>query len=116
YGSTMHGKQALDPAKKNVPLAYYYPTGPAGDLLGPLPPEPLPDGVAEDRRIGVIGLGIGALAAYARPGDNWTFFEINPNVVDFARHDFSYISDAEKVCPVSIEVGDARLRLREGNA
>lgn len=114
YGNTMHGKQALDPKIENVPLAYYHPSGPAGDVLGPLPPEPLPEGARANRSVGVIGLGIGSLAAYARPGDTWTFFEVNPGVVELARGYFSFVRTAEKICPVSIEIGDARLRLREG--
>jgi SAM-dependent methyltransferase len=114
-GRSMHGKQALDPALARVPLAYYHPTGPAGDVLGPLPG---PDAAAAPapRRIGVIGLGIGSLAAYAHPGDTWTFFEINPAVVDVAKNHFSYVANAEKTAALHVEVGDARLRLREGEA
>jgi SAM-dependent methyltransferase len=110
-GRAMHGKQALDPAKARVPLAYYHPTGPAGDVLGPLPSRDLR---LASRRVGVIGLGIGSLAAYARPGDDWTFFEINPAVVEVAHAHFTYLKAAEEVAKVHLEVGDARLRLREG--
>ena len=111
-GRAMHGKQAVDEAASRVPLAYYHPTGPAGDVLGPLPDivPPLPA-----RRVGVIGLGVGSLAAYARPGDDWTFFEINPAVVNVARDHFTYLQKAKAShAQVHLEVGDARLRLREG--
>ena len=110
-GNTMHGKQALDPEGALVPLAYYHPSGPAGDVLGPLPSwsKQLPP-----RRVGVIGLGVGSLAAYAREGDEWTFFEINPSVVEIAREQFTYLQRADEAAEVSVEVGDARLRLREG--
>ncbi|MDF2695000.1 MAG: hypothetical protein K0S65_3383, partial [Labilithrix sp.] len=112
-GRALHGKQALDPVAARVPLAYYHPTGPAGDVLGPLPT----DGVRlPPRHVGVIGLGVGSLAAYARPGDDWTFFEINPAVVDVARQHFTYLRTAEQIANVHVEVGDARLRLREGEA
>lgn len=110
-GNTMHGKQAIDAAAAHMPLAYYHPTGPAGDVLGPLPD---PAVSLPPRRVGVIGLGIGSLAAYARPRDEWTFFEINPAVVDVARSYFTYLKRAEETTTVRIEVGDARLRLREG--
>lgn len=118
-GSTLHGAQHLDPASKRMPLTYYFPTGPVGDVLGPLPTTaPAPDAheaaAIPPRRIGVIGLGVGSLAAYARPGDTWTFFELNPRVVDIARTYFSYLSDVPKDTQVAIEEGDARLRLREG--
>jgi SAM-dependent methyltransferase len=112
-GRAMHGKQALDPASARVPLAYYHPTGPAGDVLGPLSTG---DVKLPPRRVGVIGLGVGSLGAYARPGDDWTFFEINPAVVDVAREHFTYLKAAEQVAQVHVEVGDARLRLREGEA
>ena len=62
----------------------------------------------------MIGLGVGSLAAYARPGDDWTFFEINPDVVQIARNQFTYLTRADESAEVKVEVGDARLRLREG--
>lgn len=143
-GSTLHGAQSLDPASKRMPLTYYYPTGPVGDVLGPLP-FTLPKGakvrsavtpapgapvapgapgapVAIDaptvppRKVGVIGLGVGSLAAYARPGDAWTFFELNPRVVGVAQKYFSYLSDMPSGTLAEIETGDARLRLREGGS
>ncbi len=115
-GRTMHGKQALAPGSEHVPLAYYHPTGPAGDVLGPLPAARSGDAVSKlaPRRVGVIGLGIGSLAAYARPGDEWTFFEINPAVVDVAWSHFTFLEHARTTAKVDVEVGDARLRLREG--
>jgi spermidine synthase len=60
-------------------------------------------------RVGVIGLGTGTLAAYSRPGDRYTFYEINPLVVQLARTEFTFLSDS----PGRIDVisGDARLSL-----
>jgi spermidine synthase len=83
-----------------------------GDVLGPLPSTEAP--AAPPRRVGVIGLGVGSLAAYARPGDAWTFFELNPRVVVLAQKYFSYLSDVPTGASMEIETGDARLRLREG--
>jgi SAM-dependent methyltransferase len=114
-GSTLHGAQAVDPRLKRLPLTYYYPTGPAGDVLGPLPePGAARSAAGQERRIGVIGLGVGSLAAYARPGDAWTFFELNPRVVDIAKRYFSYLDGAPAGSVLGIEEGDARLRLRDG--
>jgi hypothetical protein len=133
-GNTIHGAQSLEPGSARVPLTYYHPSGPAGDVLGPLlasasspeaPAPPAPAAVPEplaasaapaSRRVGVIGLGIGSLAAYARAGDTWTFFELNPLVVDIARHYFTYLSTVPAGAEVAIEMGDARLRLRAGAA
>jgi SAM-dependent methyltransferase len=112
-GKALDGEQARDPEEAKVPLAFYFPTGPAGDVLGPLP---RPDVDLPPRRVGVVGLGVGSLAAYARKGDDWTFFEINPVVVDVARDQFTYLKRAEESARVHLEVGDARLRLRQGAA
>ncbi|MBX3185923.1 MAG: fused MFS/spermidine synthase [Labilithrix sp.] len=117
FGTTIHGAQKTDPADRRAPLINFFPTGPAGDLLGPVvragetPSEPL-----EPRRLGVIGLGIGGLTAYARPGDTWTYFELNPSIVTIAKDHFTFLSTMPENAKVEIEVGDARLRLREGPA
>lgn len=112
-GSTLHGEQSLDPAKQVFPSSYYHLKGPAGDVLGPLPAPT--DPTSPPRRIGVIGLGAGELAAYARKGDTWTFFELSPEVVEVARKHFSFLTNAEaRGVPLSIEVGDARVRIESG--
>ncbi len=104
HGATQHGQQAARPEGKPVPLMYYYPTGPAGRLLNALPPE-------RRRRVGAVGLGTGALAAYARPGERWTFFEIDPAVVRIASElpYFTYLATCEGRW--DIDLGDARRRL-----
>ncbi len=114
-GSTVHGAQSVDPKQKRVPLTYYSPTGPAGDVLGPITMGAVVVD-AKARRVGVIGLGVGSLAAYARTGEAWTFFELNPRVVDIAKTYFTYLEGAPPGTNVAIEVGDARLRLRDGGA
>jgi len=65
-----------------------------------------------EARVGVIGLGAGTLATYARPGQEWTFFEINPAVIDAARDParFTYLADAFPE-GARVVVGDARLEL-----
>jgi hypothetical protein len=106
HGTTVHGQQSMDPAQRRVPTKYYNPTGPVGDVLARH---------AETRnggRIAVVGLGIGTMAAYARPDEKWTFFEINQNIVDIARDTrfFTYLADAFPNGS-DVDVGDARLRL-----
>lgn len=119
-GSSLHGAQAVDPASRRLPLTHYSPTGPAGDVLGPVADgnaSPAPAvAPGPKRRVGVIGLGVGSLAAYAKHGETWTFFELNPRVVDIAKNYFTYLSDVPSDAAVAIETGDARLRLREGPA
>lgn len=62
-------------------------------------------------RIGVVGMGIGTIAAYAEPGDAVRFYEINPAVIVYARdlRYFSYIGECKG--DVAVVPGDARLSL-----
>ena len=59
----------------------------------------------------VVGLGAGTLAAYARPGERWTYYEIDPVILKLAKNPkyFTYLSDAK--APVDVRLGDARLSL-----
>jgi SAM-dependent methyltransferase len=104
HGNTLHGAQSLDPAKAREPQAYYTRSGPAGQVFDTLAGR-------EGQSVGVVGLGTGALAAYAKPGQSWTFYEIDPVVVHLARDAgyFSFLKDA--AVPVRVVVGDARLSL-----
>jgi hypothetical protein len=61
------------------------------------------------RKIGVIGLGAGTVAAYGRPGDQIRFYEINPAVEPIARNVFTYIRDSG--AQISVSEGDARTSL-----
>jgi spermidine synthase len=64
-------------------------------------------------RVAVIGLGAGDLAGYARPGEQWTFYEIDPAVEQIATNPafFSFLADCP--APNRVVLGDGRLRLRE---
>lgn len=105
HGSIVHGIQLWDPARKREPVSYYSPKSGIGLAISSLPGGP--------RRVGVIGLGAGALLAYAREGDYYRYYEINPLVETVARREFSFISD----CPgkVEIAIGDGRLLLEREN-
>jgi SAM-dependent methyltransferase len=61
------------------------------------------------RRIGVIGLGAGTIAAYGRPGDTIRFYDINPAVEGIARSRFRYLRDSP--AKVDVVIGDARVSL-----
>jgi tetratricopeptide (TPR) repeat protein len=62
-----------------------------------------------NRRIGLVGLGAGTLATYAKPGDSLRIYEINPEVVRMAKSWFTFLSN----CPAKKDIilGDARLSL-----
>ena len=66
-------------------------------------------GLPGRRRVGVVGLGIGTLAAYGREGDSFRFYELDPDVHELATSDFSYLSDSG--ADVSVAIGDGRLLL-----
>ncbi len=104
HGTTIHGRQSLDPASRRDPLDYYDRDGPAGVLFASLPNAP--------RRVGVVGLGAGELAAYSEAGQRWTFFEIDAAVERVARKWFTYLADSP--AKVDVVLGDGRLVLARG--
>jgi hypothetical protein len=104
-GTTVHGVQWTDPAKAQLPTAYYSPPGPFGDVFAELGRS------GEKRDIAIVGLGAGALTTYLRPQWTMTYFEIDPLVAEVAadpRH-FTFLSAANP--RPSIVLGDARLSL-----
>src|SRR5262249_47668474 len=114
HGSTSHGFQQLtpdgqpDPACE--PLSYFTRSGPIGQVFKAFAAR------TGDRpvRVGVTGLGVGALASYARPNEDWVYYEIDPAIVrvawDSGLFTFKQHSRAKSL---EVLVGDARLRLRE---
>ncbi|MCA9545485.1 MAG: fused MFS/spermidine synthase, partial [Myxococcales bacterium] len=100
-GRISHGFQWLDPARRGEATAYFAPHTGIGRALSRPSPHP--------RRIGVVGLGAGTLAAYGRPGEVIRFYEINPAVVHVARAHFSFLSDSP--ADVYVVLGDGRMSL-----
>src|SRR5213078_2290837 len=108
HGSVMHGFQFRDPAKQSVPTAYYAPSSGLGlAILN----HPRRQSSATPMRIGGVGLGIGTIAAYGRPGDYVRFYEINPEVLRLAHETeyFSYLRTS--AARVEVILGDARLSM-----
>lgn len=102
HGQIVHGRQFLAPDKASLPTAYYSPEGGAGKaLLAKAGQGPL--------RVGVIGVGIGTLATYGRPGDYYRLYDIDPLVIDVARTHFSFLKNTRAT--TEIVIGDARLQL-----
>ncbi len=108
HGTTLHGRQSLDPKLRQEPIAYYHRGSPIALVMAEL-----------ERRstiihVAVIGLGTGTMAAFVRPGDIVTFYEIDPKVRDIAtnRYYFGYVPEAiSRGATVRIEMGDARIRM-----
>ncbi len=107
-GRIQHGLELRDPALRRLPTAYF---GPGTALARVLTRRRS----GRPSRIGVVGLGVGTIAAYGRPGDLIRFYELDPNVIDVAKKDFTFIADSR--ARVQIELGDGRLLLgRERDA
>jgi spermidine synthase len=83
------------------PTTYYGPDSGAGIVLREWPTSP--------KRAGIVGLGAGTLAVYGNAGDTFRFYEINPQVVQFAREYFFFLK--QSAAKVEIVEGDARLSL-----
>lgn len=102
HGTTVHGAQMLDPEEALRPLTYYAPETPIGQAFSTY---------REEGTYGVVGLGVGSVACYAKPGQDWVFYEIDPIVVDMAKDPsrFTFLSECQP--DGRIETGDARIKL-----
>jgi hypothetical protein len=101
HGGINHGGQYLEPRRALEPTCYVGATSGYGRLLRTLP---------SPKKVGVLGLGVGALMTYAQPGDQWVFYEIDPLVPGLAQRHFSFLT-ATKGARVEHVLGDGRLSL-----
>ncbi|PZQ63328.1 MAG: spermidine synthase [Phenylobacterium zucineum] len=104
HGTTLHGAQAQTEAYRCRPMVYYTPRTPIGQVFT------TKQAAAPNLRIGAVGLGTGSVAAYTRPGDHLTFFEIDPLVVKVSTdpRNFTYTTECAKGV-IDYVIGDARL-------
>ncbi|MCX8114512.1 MAG: fused MFS/spermidine synthase, partial [Burkholderiaceae bacterium] len=104
HGGIIHGGQLLGDEYRNTPSDYFGPTSGYGRLfaaLNEIKPQP--------RKVGIIGLGAGVVAAYGRQGDEIVFYEISPKVVEIQRREFTFLRDTPAATQVIL--GDGRLSL-----
>lgn len=101
HGTVTHGVQFTSPSLRNKKTTYYGPSSGVGLAIKNLQ--------RGRRRVGIIGLGAGSLAAYARQGDVYRFYEINPQVEVLARKEFFYLSKRQG--NIEVMLGDGRLLL-----
>jgi hypothetical protein len=101
HGRTRHGFEYLEAARRDWPSSYYGPHSGIAIALNALDKP--------NRRIGVVGLGAGTLAAWGRAGDTFRFYEINPDVEQIARTWFSFLRDSK--AQTEVVLGDARVQL-----
>lgn len=119
HGTVVHGSQFLNTGRRMTPTTYYGASSGVGIALRSMADntDTTPDKITPDnttpkqigKRVGVIGLGAGTLAAYGRAGDEFHFYEINPQVVEIARRQFTYLGGS--AARIEVTLGDARLSL-----
>lgn len=104
-GQVSHGSQFRDDAGRRIPTLYFH--ADSGVALVMLTSDP-----HVPRRIGVVGLGAGTLAAYAEAGDDFRFYDVNPQVMEIAEKYFTYLADARsRGAKTTLIEGDGRLAL-----
>jgi hypothetical protein len=101
HGTINHGAQFYSAEYRHHPVTYFCPESGIGRAMQAFESAP--------RRIGMLGMGCGTIAAYGRPGDTLRIYEINPLIPVLARRWFTYLEDT----PARVEVvlGDGRLSL-----
>jgi SAM-dependent methyltransferase len=101
HGVIMHGEQYLAADRRKEATTYYGATSGVARAIQALASRPV--------RLGVVGLGTGTLAVYGRKGDVYRFYEINPEVIEVARSEFTFLGDS--AARVETVLGDARLAM-----
>jgi len=105
-GKTIHGIQSLAPGQNREPLSYFSRSSPIGQIFETF------STTEKLREVGIAGLGAGTMACYETPGEEFTFYEIDPVVVRIARDPryFTFLRDCAPQAHVVL--GDARISLK----
>ena len=102
HGGITHGLQFVDPSLATLATTYYNEPSGVGVTLENFPRQ-------TNRCVGMVGLGTGTLAVYGRPGDQFRFYEINPEDRRLAETGFTFLKNS--AAHVEVIPGDARLSL-----
>lgn len=108
HGRVKHGMQFLDPDKRSTATLVFGDQSAIGLAMRHHPRRVAREG-DNGLRAGVIGLGVGTIAAHGMPGDSIRFYEINPAVEELCRDYFTFLDDSP--AEASIAIGDGRLLL-----
>jgi hypothetical protein len=105
HGITIHGAQYIAPGKRQVLTTYFHRDSPLGQLFTAVGTP------GRFQLVAAVGLGAGTVACYRQPGQKWTFFEIDPAIVQLASDTryFTFLADCAP--DARIVVGDGRLSL-----
>ena len=105
-GTTIHGFQLISDDKRDIPTAYFWRGSGIAMVIRNHPKY------GKEMKVGVLGLGIGTLAAHGLPGDDYRFYEINPSVMELALGQDGYFSFLEdSLADITLVPGDARISL-----
>ncbi len=109
HGAIVHGSQATTPPDSLRPTRYFTKTSGIGLAINNNPHRLL----GEPLQVGIVGLGVGTLAAYGEKGDVFRFFEIDPAVINVAQDTrfFTYLSQSQ--AQIDVVTGDGRLSLEK---
>ena len=104
HGTILHGIENVT-GNRDEPLSYYNPNSPVGRVFAEFM------GARQKKDVAVVGLGTGSIAAYGKPGQSFTFYEIDPQVIQIAENPqlFDYLTDCK--AKLNVIQGDARLEL-----
>ncbi len=102
HGRITHGMQFALPQRAREITSYFGPSTGLGLALKHFPRQ-------QNQRVGLLGLGVGTVAAYGKPGDYYRIYEINPQVKEIAERPFSYVARSD--AKVEIVMGDGRLSM-----
>jgi len=107
HGTTLHGALDTQQPEGSEPLSYYSIGSPIAQVIRERQQQ------TSGMSVGVVGLGIGTLAWYAQPREQWTFYEINPAVITLAQDPRRFDFLARSQGAIRVVEGDARLELRD---
>jgi hypothetical protein len=97
------------------PVTYYHRSGPVGEVFNVFW-DATAAGRIRTSDAACVGLGTGSSSAYGRPGQRFTFFEIDQTVARLVREPryFSFVTEAERQgVKLEFVMGDARLSLEQ---
>jgi spermidine synthase len=97
-----------------APTTYYTQRNGIGLVLTHHPNIQQTNGNRKPLNVGIVGLGVGTLAAYGQPGDIYRFYEIDPEIIALSAGTpprFSFLAKSQ--AEIQVIPGDARLNLED---